>query len=155
LPAEVSSSRAERATGFTLIEMLVVLVILGRTVALIVSRGPARSPGFDLRATAGDIAQQLRLARSEAIMTDRTTSFTLDPADRRYETNGVAGPLLPPELALAMTTVTGGKPRPVPAITFAPDGSSSGGQVVLVAGANAMQVVVDWLTGRVSVAHAA
>lgn len=135
--------------------MLVVLVILGLTVALIVSRGPARSTGFDMRATAGDIAQQLRLARSEAIATDRLTRFTLDTADRRYETNGVAGPLLPPEVAVAMTTVTGGKPRPLSAITFAPDGSSSGGRVVLVAGANTVAVVVDWLTGRVSIADAA
>ena len=144
-----------RMAGFTLIEMLVVLVILGLTIALIVSRGPARSTGFDMRATAGDIAQQLRLARSEAIATDRLTRFTLDRGDRRYETNGVAGPLLPPEVAVAMTTVTGGKPRPLSAITFAPDGSSSGGRVVLVAGANAIAVVVDWLTGRVSIADAA
>ena len=148
-------SRARNEAGFTLIEVLVVLVILGLSIALIVSRGPARSAGFDLRATAGDIAQQLRIARSEAIATDRITRFTLDPADRRYETNGVAGPLLPPELALTMTTVTGGAPRPLGAITFAPDGSSSGGRVVLVVGANAVTVVVDWLTGRVSIAHAA
>ncbi len=141
--------------GFTLIEMLVVLVILGLTVALIVSRGPARSTGFDMRATAGDIAQQLRLARSEAIATDRLTRFTLDTADRRYETNGVAGPLLPPEVAVAMTTVTGGKPRPLSAITFTPDGSSSGGRVVLVAGPNTVAIIVDWLTGRVSVTNAA
>ena len=78
-----------------------------------------------------------------------------DPAGRRYETNGVAGPLLPPELALTMTTATGGPPRPLGAITFTPDGSSSGGRVVLVAGHNAVAVVVDWLTGRVSVADAA
>lgn len=141
--------------GFTLIEMLVVLVILGLTVALIVSRGPARSTGFDMRATAGDIAQQLRLARSEAIATDRLTRFTLDTADRRYETNGVAGPLLPPEVAVAITTVTGGKPRPLDAITFTPDGSSSGGRVVLVAGQNTVAIIVDWLTGRVSVTNAA
>ena len=153
MPAE--RHRARTAAGFTLIEILVVLVILGLSIALIVSRGPARSTGFDLRATAGDIAQQLRLARSEAIATDRLTRFTLDPTDRRYETNGVAGPLLPPELALTMMTVTGGKPRPLAAITFAADGSSSGGRVVLVAGASAVTVVVDWLTGRVSVADAA
>ena len=153
MPAK--GTRTRTAAGFTLIEMLVVLVILGLTVALIVSRGPARSTGFDLRATAGDIAQQLRLARSEAIATDRITRFTLDPAERRYETNGNVGPLLPPELALTMTTVTGGTPRPLAAITFAPDGSSSGGRVVLVAGANTVAVVVDWLTGRVVIADAA
>jgi general secretion pathway protein H len=141
-------------SGFTLIEVLVVLVILGLTIALIVARGPARSTGFDLRATADNIAQQLRLARSEAISTDRAATFTLDAADRRYETNGTAGPAIPPEVALAMTTATGGKPQPQRAITFAPDGSSSGGRVLLGAGGHQLAVVVDWLTGRVVVAHA-
>lgn len=148
----MASLRARRAGGFTLIEVLVVLVILGLTIALIVDRGPARSTGFDLRATAGDIAQQLRLARSAAIATDRTTSFTLDAADRRYEAAGKVGPVLPPEVTLSLTTATGGRPRPVSAIRFAADGSSSGGYVEVVAGHHAMQVVVDWLTGRVSVA---
>lgn len=152
MPAELPRTRT--TAGFTLIEVLVVLVILGLTIALIVSRGPARSTGFDLRATAGSVAQQLRLTRSEAIATDRITRFTLSAGDRRYETNGVAGPILPPEVALAMTTVTGGKPRPLGAITFDPDGSSSGGRVVLVAGATAVMVVVDWLTGRVGIANA-
>jgi general secretion pathway protein H len=137
-----------------LIEVLVVLVILGLTVSLIVARGPARSTGFDLRATADDIAQQLRLARSEAISTDRTTAFTLDAAGRRYEIDGAAGATLPPEVALAMTTVTGGKPRPQGAISFGPDGSSSGGRVLLGAGGRQLAVVVDWLTGRVVVGDA-
>ncbi len=141
-------------SGFTLIEVLVVLVILGLTVALIVARGPARSTGFDLRATADDIAQQLRLARSEAIGSDRTTTFTLDAAHSRYETNGAAGAALPPEVALAITTATGGKPRPQRAISFAPDGSSSGGRVLLGTGGHRLAVVVDWLTGRVVVADA-
>jgi general secretion pathway protein H len=141
-------------SGFTLIEVLVVLVILGLTVALIVARGPARSTGFDLRATAGDIAQQLRLARSEAISSNRTTTFSLDAATRRYETNGAAGAILPLEIALAMTNATGGKPRPQSAISFTPDGSSSGGRVLLGAGGHQLAVVVDWLTGRVVVANA-
>ena len=75
MPAELPRTRT--TAGFTLIEVLVVLVILGLTIALIVSRGPARSTGFDLRATAGSVAQQLRLTRSEAIATDRITRFTL------------------------------------------------------------------------------
>ncbi len=130
-----------------------VLVILGLTVALIVGRGPARSTGFDLRATAQDVAQQLRLARSAAIATDRTTSFSLDPAHRRYVSAGSVGAALPPEVSLALTTATGGKPQPLSAIRFAPDGSSSGGRVVVLAGHSAMQVVVDWLTGRVVVSN--
>jgi general secretion pathway protein H len=119
-----------------------------------VARGPARSTGFDLRATAESIAQALRLARSEAITTDRDTVFAEDAAGRRIEAGGAAGPVLPPEVALAIMTATGGKPRPLRAISFSPDGSSTGGRVLLVADGHQMQVSVDWLTGRVSITHA-
>ncbi len=133
--------RAKPARGFTLIEMLVVLVILGLSIALILARGPAQSGGFDLQSAAETVAQQLRLARSEAIATDRITTFTGNTA-------------LPPEVAMAMTTATGGKPRPLRAISFAPDGSSSGGRVVLIARGHERQILVDWLTGRISLADA-
>jgi general secretion pathway protein H len=91
---------------------------------------------------------------AQAISTDRTTTFTLDAVDRRYDTNGAASPGLPPEVALAMTTATGGKPRLQSAISFSPDGSSSGGRVLVVGGGHQLEVVVDWLSGRVVVANA-
>ncbi len=37
-------------------------------------------------------------------------------------------------------------------IAFLPDGSSSGGRVELADGSRHMQIGVEWLTGRVSVA---
>ena len=39
------------------------------------------------------------------------------------------------------------------AISFAPDGSSSGGRIERADGGRRMRVSVDWLTGRVGVAE--
>jgi general secretion pathway protein H len=38
-----------------------------------------------------------------------------------------------------------------PGIRFDPDGSSTGGRVILAAGAQKMEIGIDWLTGRVRV----
>ncbi|WP_284948106.1 GspH/FimT family pseudopilin [Acidisoma cladoniae] len=147
--------RAPRgAAGFTLIEVLVVIVILGLSIALVVSRGPARSVGLDIEGAAGSIAQNLRLARSQAISTDRLVAFTLDPTGRVPIVDGTPGATLAPDVRVTIMTATGGSVRSQPAITFAPDGSSSGGRVILGAGARHLQVLVDWLTGRVNVTDA-
>ncbi|MCB8883157.1 GspH/FimT family pseudopilin [Acidisoma cellulosilytica] len=140
--------------GFTLLEMLVVIVILGLSIALVVSRGPARSLGLDSEGAAEAIAQNLRLARSEAISTDRLVAFSLDPSNRVTALDGKPGTSLPPDVSVAITTATGGIVRSQAAITFAPDGSSSGGRVIVSAGSRHLQVLVDWLTGRVNVTDA-
>jgi general secretion pathway protein H len=137
--------------GFTLIEVLVVLVVLSLTAALLVGRGPARSPALDLRAAAGQVAQGLRLARSQAIAQNRTVGFALDVASGGYRVGDGPPRALPTGLSLSMTAIAGNTAAGrVGAINFLPDGSSSGGRVGLSAGARRVWVGVDWLTGRVS-----
>jgi general secretion pathway protein H len=60
---------------------------------------------------------------------------------------------LSPRLALSITTVSGDVAGQRAGITFAPDGSSSGGRVAMAEGGRRVLVGVDWLTGRVSVAN--
>lgn len=134
-----------RTAGFTLIEMIVVLVVLGLTLGLIIGRGPMHSPTLDARTAARDMAQALRLARSRAIMSDRSVSVVLD---RPIRIDGSPYQSLPPAVGVAATSPTG---QPIAAIRFAPDGSSSGARIALAEKGSVRYVVVDWLTGRVSV----
>lgn len=134
-----------RDGGFTLIEMLVVLVILGLTVGLVLGRGPLRSAGLETRAEANTIAGALRAARSRAIAGDQSITVAIDPVRHQLRVGSAAPRALTGSIALA---------APRAGITFAPDGSSSGGRIDLATGPFRMQVAVDWLTGRVSVANA-
>jgi general secretion pathway protein H len=127
------------ALGFTLIEIIVVLVILGLILGIVVARGPLHSRRLDLDGAARQLAGALRLARSQAIAQNRTVSVLV--AADAYRLDNQAAQALPVGVNL-----TGNS-----AIAFAPDGSSSGGVLELRSGDRQVDVGVEWLTGRVRV----
>jgi general secretion pathway protein H len=148
--------RAERGpSGFTLIEMIVVLAVLGFTLALIVGRGPMHSRALTTRAAASELAGALREARARAISQNQSVAFTLDIKHKDFRVGDAPMRMLPPELALSLLTTTGEVRNEAEGdIRFDPDGSSTGGRIVLVDNNKKIQVGVDWLTGRVSVVNA-
>ncbi len=136
----MKNSCSER--GFTLIEMIVVLVVLGLALGLVMSRGPARSPHLELDAAARQVAGALRVARSRAIADDRVVTVIFAPG--LYGLDGDAARSLPGSVAIAGDRM----------VRFTPDGESSGGQVILRDGDRLMAIGVDWLTGRVRLSEA-
>ncbi len=139
--------------GFTLIEVLVVLTVISLALGVVAMRGPKRSAALDLRAATGTVAETLRLARSRAVAVNRTVDVVFDVAGPTVRLDGVQPRALPSGITLAVTATLGNTADTrLAAIQFAPDGSSSGGRVVLQGGGRRAQVGVEWLTGRVSVA---
>jgi general secretion pathway protein H len=144
-----------RCRGFTLIELLVVLAILGLALVLFVGYRPPWSRALGLHATAVELAAGLRLARSEAILSNRPVAFDLDAAGHHYRVGNAAAKQLPADLAIELLTISGEARKAGDGdIRFNPDGSSTGGRISLVDGQRKLAVGVDWLTGRVSVADA-
>jgi general secretion pathway protein H len=145
--------RFRGAAGFTLIEMLVVMAILGLSLVLVAGFRPPWSKGLAIDATAAELAAQLRLVRSEAIAGNQSAALVVDLAARSYRGGGAAPRPLPPGLAVELVTVAGERQTgALGGIRFHPDGSSTGGRIVLADGARRVAVGVDWLTGRISVA---
>ena len=138
---------AAAQSGFTLIEMIVVLVVLSLTLGLAFGRGPILSPALNTGTAARQVAQTLRLARSRAIALDRPVRVSLDSVARAIRIDGTSPQALPRAIALSASSFTD---EPIVAIRFAPDGSSSGARIVLGERGFVRRVVVDWLTGRVS-----
>jgi general secretion pathway protein H len=125
-------------TGFTLLEMIVVLAILGLALGLVISRGPMHSARLDAEAAARELTAALRVARGRAIAQDRPVAVAL--AANSYLVDGSAAHRVPADVTLAGNA----------AIRFDPDGSSSGGTVVVQGAASRVTIAVDWLTGRVA-----
>ncbi len=132
----------KRPNGFTLIEMIVVLIIIGLVGGLVLTRAPTRGGTADLQAATSLVVGTLRLARTRAIAVNRPVPVRIDAADAAVQLGADPVRRLPPGIRIA-----GG-----PAILFRPDGSSSGGTVDLAGRASAARVAVSWLTGRVAAA---
>lgn len=141
------------ATGFTLLELVVALAIaaLILTIALPnISRRPGR---LELEETSRDIAAALRLTRSRAIAQNQPVLFVADVGQGLYGPTGAgASGRVPRGIHLSLyTTQEEAMDGTVGSIRFYPDGSSSGGGVALVEEGIRYEVLVDWLTGSVSV----
>ncbi len=136
------------AGGFTLLETVVVVVVLGLMLTILAGFTPRRSPRLELANTADTVAATLRLARARAIASGRPVmvqAVTVRAGGSALVVDGVARKLAGPvTLAMAGPVV----------IRFAPDGSASGGAVRVAGESQAMQVTVAWLTGRVAIADA-
>src|SRR5205823_2403315 len=143
-----------RQGGFTLVELVVTLAVLGFALVLVIGYKPPWSRGLGLRGTAAEIAAGLRTARSEAILRNRPTNFAIDLAAHRFQAGTGPERQLPPQVAITLLTVAGERrDLRIGGIRFNPDGSSTGGRVSLAEGEQAIAIGVDWLTGRVSVAN--
>jgi general secretion pathway protein H len=142
-----------RRSGFTLIEVIVTLAILSFALVLVTGFKPPWSSGLGLKGTAAELASGLRLARSEAIVSNRSIAFDLDVIRHRYRVGAGTIRGLPAHLSIELLTIAGEKrDEGTGDIRFNPDGSSTGGRIALADGQRRMAVGVDWLTGRVSVA---
>ncbi|MGI4950558.1 MAG: GspH/FimT family pseudopilin [Janthinobacterium lividum] len=135
-----------RQAGFTLVEMLVVLAIMGLVGAVVLARGPSRSAAFEMRLASSTVTSALRLARTRAIATNQPAQVRFDIARGSLQVGRDAVRSLPAGIAVAVRTAPGQPAQ----IRFLPDGSSTGGQVVLAGAGQTATIGVDWLTGRVS-----
>ena len=143
------------AAGFTLLEMIVVLVVIGLVAGIVAGRGGQRSRALDTRATVAQIVRTLRQARGTAIASAVPVVVAFDGEHRTVSVAGALALQLPAPFVL--TAASGFAPQPAAkpaAIRFDPNGSSNGGRVVLADGRREVKIGVDWLTGRVSVANA-
>ncbi|HEY3919301.1 MAG TPA: GspH/FimT family pseudopilin [Stellaceae bacterium] len=152
-PLDRPHRRRDGAQGFTLIEMLVVLTVAALIVALVLPRLTGTQEKAALRAASHEIAAALRSTRSLAMTRGHPEAFSVDTASGAFR----AGPTevsgrLPRGIRLALVTVAVDRDNASEGrIQFFADGSSTGGGVELAAGKESSEVLVDWLTGRVSI----
>jgi general secretion pathway protein H len=142
-----------RQRGFTLLEVVIVLVIGAIAYGLILGVPFRGASSSDLKAAARTLASGLRQAQTMAITSRRDAMLTLDVEAREYTLPGETEPRHLPDgidlkLYTAQSEVTSERKG---AIRFYPDGSSTGGRITVSIGERKYLVDVDWLTGRVTI----
>ncbi|MEP7154182.1 MAG: GspH/FimT family pseudopilin [Betaproteobacteria bacterium] len=146
-----------RQRGFSLLEMVVVIVIIGLSYTLLPKMVFSGVSGADLRSNARAVASGLRITRDTAINTRREAVMSLDLENRQFTVQNDTTvhklhELLDVKLYTSQADLITDK---MGSIRFYPDGSSNGGRVTVAAGGRGFEVDVDWLTGRVTIKDAA
>lgn len=146
----------QRQHGFTLVEMIVVVVLIAATTAMAASVMSAGLPGQQLRNTARELAAQLRYTRAQAIVTGTSQLFTLDTRTREWQAPNRRQGRLPQQIQIVATGARNEQTQPNQvAIRFFPEGAATGGRIVLSRERAAAQVDVEWLTGEVRIQRTA
>ncbi len=142
-----------RSGGFTILELLVVLVIAAIMVAVTPPLISSAIPGVELKSAARKVAAALRMARSQAISSRLETTFSIDVEERLFSVSGSKRThSLPDDIKISLLTVeseTSGEDAG--AIRFFPQGGATGGRVTLSQDKREYAVDVDWLTGRIQI----
>ncbi len=132
------------AAGFTLVEILVVLVLMGLVTALAIPSFAGRSQSLQAREAARHLYQVLQSARSQAITTANPVSLLLDYRQQLLQLEQETAYELPRDMRI--------RARGAPAtqtLTFYPDGSASPAAFRLEAAGRTFRYTIEPLTGRI------
>jgi general secretion pathway protein H len=144
--------KASRTNGFTLLEMLAVILLIGIAVAAVsisVTQGLASAR---VRAASSELAGALRATRAQAIVRGQEQNFDVDTHANTYRDVKQNDVRLPKGMRVSITSAKEDQPNDhTGRIRFFPDGSSTGGRITLQSGKRQWHVNVAWLTGEVRV----
>jgi general secretion pathway protein H len=127
-----TDQRFTARAGFTLLEVLLVLLIVSTVSALALPAVWVHSPRVRLEAQAGRILSALRLTRADAIRRNQEASVFVDTEHGTLSSTSGATTRLDRELEIGTTfAVLDRGPAATAGIRFFPTGQSSGGEIRL------------------------
>lgn len=137
---------ARSAAGFTLVELLVVLGIIGLVLAATLSAKP-KAVATRVAVTSRSVIAALEWARAQAMATNAETLFRIDVDKNQF---GLPNSMhsLPRGMSAAVVIAETERFRNIGGIRFYPDGQSSGGEIALSLEGRSARIAVNWLTGE-------
>ena len=134
--------------GFTLLELLVVLVLMALMTGLAIPLISAGTPGAQIKAASRELMAGLRQAREQAIVSRQPAALTINVDDRRFQISGHPRAFqLPGKLQIGLFVAEVEDNGKLGSFVFYPDGSSTGGRVTVSLDGQTNRIDVDWLTG--------
>jgi general secretion pathway protein H len=137
-------------TGFTLIELLVVLAIIALVAGIGVAYlGGRPSDRIRLEATARHLAEALRVSRAAAVLRNAEIALTVDTEGHNFESAAASRQGIDSDIAVRLTIA---EPERLTSarggFRFFPDGSSTGGEILLGLRGREARICVNWLSGE-------
>jgi general secretion pathway protein H len=145
-------SEARTVRGFTLVELLVVLAIVGALLAVAPTALHRFKESSDYRDTVRRMAAGLASARHSAVTGGRPVAFSVNLTERSYGVEGQTVLPLPEGLQVQATVADTNLLNGVASIRFYPGGNATGGTIeILRASGVGARLRTDWLDGRIAV----
>ncbi|MDH3901802.1 MAG: GspH/FimT family pseudopilin [Xanthomonadales bacterium] len=142
---------SRKSGGFTLVEVMVVMVIIALVMGLVATSMSRSISGAEARAASRKLVASLRYTRAMAIIKKSEQVFQVNIEDRSYQAPGRDQINLPEGVDLTITTARSEiTSEAVSGIRFFPDGGSTGGHIELTVNEREYRVNVAWLTGETS-----
>lgn len=137
--------------GFTLIEILVVMVIIALVMGMVATSMSRSVSGAEARAAARNLVASLRYTRARAVLDKSEQVFEVNTEERSYLAPGRKQVQLPEGVDITVTTARSEiTAEDVAGIRFFPDGGSTGGHIELTVNEREYRINVAWLTGESS-----
>ena len=136
--------------GFTLIEMMAVMLIIAMVAALVVTMTPGTGRA-QLKALALETATLFRRERLGAILTGRSRRVSIDGQLRSLIGDGGDVVPIPRDVVVNILGVDEEWAGRQAVVRFLPDGASSGTVLVLSREQAAYEIRVNWYTGGVAI----
>lgn len=148
-------SKRDRARGFTLVEVMVVMVIIALVMGLVATSMTRSISSAEARAASRKLVASLRYTRARAIIDKKEQVFQVDTENRSYLAPGRKLITLPKGVDVTITTARSEfTSESVGGIRFFPDGGSTGGHIELTVNEREYRVNVAWLTGETQLERA-
>jgi general secretion pathway protein H len=134
------------SAGFTLVELIVVIGIMGLVLAVVLSSKPKPATAR-VAVAARAVTATLQLARARAMASNSDVVFRIDPHQGQF---GLPGSMhvLPRGMSIAMTIADTERIGESGGLRYYPDGQSSGGEILLMLNGHSSRIVINWLTGE-------
>jgi general secretion pathway protein H len=134
-------------------ELMVVLAIMGLALILAMPMLDRVLPGLELRTGTRNLVSALQEARARSIGRNAVVTVVVDQ-EGFLKVDGTVAVRAAARLRILNVMRTGqSSANAVDGIRFFPDGTSTGGHLMLALGDRRKHVLVDWLTGAVSISE--
>ena len=146
--------RHSREKGFTLLELVVVLVVIALAIAISYPSLSRGTSALHLRSVGRDVLNSLRYARERAITEQTVMRVTVNKGERKITLTDDYGEgsrtfVLPDDVRIQSMVLAGQEVREGPLVVrFLPNGSATEAEILLqsVTG-GALRIVADSITG--------
>lgn len=142
---------AHKHRGFTLIEILVVMVMLAVIAGAVAYNMSGSLQAAKIRGASKDMVAALRQTRSQAVVKHQEQSLTIDVENKTYRYPGKEEAVALPEgMEIKVYAAASEVPSEKQAgFRFFSDGSSTGGRITLIYEDRFWRINVAWLTGEI------